>query len=79
MEQIDQYGRPAPKDKLESGDAGTEDSVDEVLDTALTGKDALSNDSAEPSATYGSITNMESQNQETWEDRPETDPFEDKK
>lgn len=79
MEQIDQYGRPAPNDKLESGDAGTEESVDEVLDTALTEKDELSKHSAEPSACYGSITSMESQNQETWEDRPETDPFEDEK
>lgn len=75
LEQIDQYNRPAPKDKLESGVADSDKFVDETLDEGLTKQEELDNDSATPSATYGSITNMEAQNQDTWQDRPETDPF----
>ena len=76
MEQIDQHNRPQPEDELDSGDASSEESVDNVLNQALTGRTELGDD-AEPSATYGSITSMEAQNQDTSQDRPETDPFAD--
>lgn len=77
MEQIDNYSRPAPEDGLDSGDAGNEQSVDETLDLALTRKEDLSNESGETNATFGAITNMDAQNQDNWQDHPETDPFQD--
>lgn len=77
-----QYERPSPADRLDQ-DAGGEEragdptSVDSVLAQALTTKDQLSNETAEPGDAPGSITNMESANQDTWDDAPETDPFSD--
>lgn len=77
-----QYDRPSPADRLDqdtTGEAGAADpaSVDNVLDRGLTMKDDLSNETAAPGDAPGSITNMESANQDTWDDAPETDPFSD--
>ena len=77
-----QYERQSPEDRLDqnvAGEGGAADpaSIDSVLDRGLTTKDVLSNETAVPGDAPGSITNMESANQDTWDDAPETDPFSD--